>query len=137
MTGPVLRDPLLVGASAQHAEDNTTISTGKRSFGARVSRSSLVSLKSEGDVRSHFPARKLLNSSRVNPASRSNDISVPFGTSRLCDCAKVPRAATGNGIVENAVAARGVIQLAVGFELGGSPSQYKNGWQIRHASRSQ
>jgi hypothetical protein len=30
MTGSVLRDPLLVSASAQHAEDDTTISTVKR-----------------------------------------------------------------------------------------------------------
>jgi hypothetical protein len=29
-----------------------------------------------------------------------------------------------------------VIQLAVGLNQG-SPSKYKNGWQIRHASRSQ
>jgi hypothetical protein len=29
MTGAVLRDPLLVGASAQHAEDDITIVTGK------------------------------------------------------------------------------------------------------------
>jgi hypothetical protein len=33
MTGTVLRDPLLVGASAQHAEDNITISTTKKLFG--------------------------------------------------------------------------------------------------------
>jgi hypothetical protein len=31
MTGAVLRDPLLVGASAQHAEDDITIGTGKKS----------------------------------------------------------------------------------------------------------
>jgi len=30
MTGAVLRDPLLVGASAWHAEDDITISTGKK-----------------------------------------------------------------------------------------------------------
>ena len=29
MTGAILRDPLLVSASAQHAEDNITISAGK------------------------------------------------------------------------------------------------------------
>ena len=34
------------------------------------------------------------------------------------DCAKVPRRGDGKRIVEDAVAARGVIQLAVGFELG-------------------
>ena len=32
MTGTVLRDPLLVGASAQHAKDDITISTGKKLF---------------------------------------------------------------------------------------------------------
>src|SRR6266446_2006249 len=33
MTGTVLRDPLLVGASAQHAKDFITISTGKKLSG--------------------------------------------------------------------------------------------------------
>jgi hypothetical protein len=31
MTGAVLRDPLLVGASAQHANDDITTSTEKKS----------------------------------------------------------------------------------------------------------
>ena len=33
--------------------------------------------------RRHLPARKSISSSRVNPASLNNDISVPFGRSRL------------------------------------------------------
>ena len=55
--------------------------------------------------------RKLLNSSRVNPASRSKR-----HQRSLRHVAIVRRyhgAATGNRIVENAVAARGVSQLAV------------------------
>ena len=36
MTGTVLRNPLLVGASAQHAEDDITISAGKKSASSWV-----------------------------------------------------------------------------------------------------